>query len=413
MLYAMISLWAAVGLLVSAWYYCATYFAARRFLGRKKGHHRNAADVELPGVTILKPLKGLDADLFENLATFCRQDYPRFQIVFAVADRTDASLGVIRRLRQVYPDVDMQVVVDGRIYGPNYKVSNLVNAYRHAKYDYIVVADSDIRVSPDYLRNLVSDLCQPDVGVVTCVYRATPVGGVAARLEALFVNTDFSPSVFVAQVVEPTRYAFGATMAIRRSVLEEIGGFEALAPYLADDFFLGHFVSQRGYRVVVSDMVVETVLTIPTWRRLVEHQLRWARTHRSVRPFSYFALSLTYGTLWAILQLILHPTWPAAWVTSVGLLMLRLCTAYVVATRYLGATLTKQELVLLPLKDLFVAAMWAAAFASNRVTWSGRHFRLIGGGEMVPLEAATAVPFSTPAEPKTEPASGNKPATSA
>lgn len=382
------------GLLVSAWYFVSTYLAARRFFRQSQrtpvalSTPLALSEEEWPGVTILKPLKGLDVDLFENLATFCRQDYPRFQIVCAVADADDAAVRVVRKLQHVYPDVDIELVIDSRVHGSNYKVSNLHHAYEHAKYDYLVVADSDIRVPPNYLRRIVEQLVRPEVGVVTCIYRAVPVGGFAARLEALFVNTDFSPSVFVAQMVEPTRYAFGATMAIRREVLNEIGGFLALAPYLADDFFLGHRVTERGYRVVVSDLVVETVLSIPSWRRLVEHQLRWARTYRSVRPYSYLALGLTYGTAWATVNVLLHPGQLAAWIVFLCLVSLRVYSAFLVARNFLGAQLSSRDLWLLPIKDLFVAGIWAAAFFSNHVVWSGRRFRLIGGGEMVAEEPA-------------------------
>lgn len=388
----------ALGLLVSTSYFVAVYFAARRFFTRQQDPDEGAYDEDLPGISVLKPLKGLDVDLYENLASFCRQDYPRFQLVFAVADPADAAIRVVQRLRQRYRHLDIELVIDDRVHGANRKVSNLLHAYERAKYDYIVVADSDIRVPPDYLRRLIGPLSRPAVGVVTCLYRAVPVGGLPARLEALFVNTDFSPSVFVAQMVEVTRYAFGATMALRRSVLEEIGGFLSLAPFLADDFFLGQKVAQRGYRVLVSAMIVETVMAIPSWQRLWEHQLRWARTYRSVRPYSYLALSLTYGVAWAVLNVLLHPTQAGAWAIAFALTGLRLYSAHRVATRYLGVRMAARDLLLIPVKDLLTAGVWAAAFCSNRVIWSGRRFRLIGGGEMIPEDEEVFAP-TVPAKP--------------
>ena len=380
----------AAGLLVSCWYYLASYFGARRFFSLR-GRVTPLAGEDLPGVTILKPLKGLEPNLSENLASFCRQDYPKFQIVFGVADPQDPAIGIVRKLRSAFPQVDIELVVDPRIHGTNYKVSNLINAYRVARYDYLVIADSDIRVPRHYLRTLMADLVRPEVGVVTCLYRAQTGGGWPTRIEALFVNTDFAPSVFVARMVETTRYAFGATMAIRREVLEKIGGFAALSRYLADDFFLGNLVTRHGYRVEISPLIVDTVLAVPTWRRLVEHQLRWSRTYRSVRGGSYFALVLTHGSFWALANVFVHASDPRAWAVAAALLALRLGVARLLAQRYLDVHLSGADLALVPLKDVFLTAMWATAFLGNTVQWSGRRFRVVAHGEMIPVEPEASV----------------------
>lgn len=377
----------AAGLLVSAWYYVAIYWGARRFF-RERSAKRVASSDDWPGVTVLKPLKGLEPQLLENLASFCRQDYPKFQVVFAVADPGDPAIAVVRKLRSTFPDVAIDLVVDPTIYGPNYKVSNLQNGYRLARYDYLVIADSDIRVPPNYLRTIVADLKRSDVGVVTCLYRARAVGGWPAVVESLFVNTDFTPSVFVARMVETTRYAFGATMAIRREVLERIGGFLALARYLADDFFLGNLVSRHGLKVEISPLIVDTFLAVPSWRRLVEHQLRWSRTYRSVRGGSYFALILTHGCLWALVNVALHWGDLRAWGIGLGLLTLRLGVASTVCRQFLDVRLRKAELALIPFKDLFLSVLWASAFFGNTVAWSGHRFRVLAHGEMVPVDAS-------------------------
>jgi ceramide glucosyltransferase len=382
----------AVGLVVSAWYYCMTYVGARLFLGRSR---RPEPPTPAPPITILKPLKGLDADLFENLASFCRQDYPRYQIVFGVADAADPAAGVVRRLQAQFPEVDIDLVVDARVYGSSYKISNLHNMYGAARHDLLVIADSDIRVGPDYLRRLSADLADPTVGVVTCLYRARSTGGAATFMESLFINADFAPSILVARLVETTRYAFGATIALRRGVLDEIGGFLALSNYLADDFFLGNLVQARGYRVVISDMVIDTILAVGSWRRLFEHQLRWARTYRSVRSGGYFALALTHGTIWALALLLLHPTQPLAWAISLALWSLRLGSAAIVANRYLHAPITWIEALAILPKDLLATAVWVAAFAGNTVSWSGHRFRVRRDGTMERLTPTYAVP--TPA----------------
>lgn len=390
------------GLLVSTWYYCMTYVGARLFF-RRRAARQNAAAA--PPVSILKPLKGLDPDLFENLASFCRQDYPGYHIVFGVAGAQDPAVDVVHRLQTAFPDVQIDLVIDARIYGSNYKISNLHNMYAAARNDLLVIADSDIRVGPDYLRRLSAELADPTVGVVTCLYRAHNSGGLATLTESLFINTDFAPSILVARLVETTRYAFGATIAIRRGVLDEIGGFLSLSNYLADDFFLGNRVQARGYRVAISDMVVETVLAVGSWRRLLDHQLRWARTYRSVRSGGYFALALTHGTTWALLLLLLHPDNRLAWATSMALWTLRVTSAAIVANRYLHSRLTwPQALAVLP-KDLLATAVWAAAFAGNTVTWSGHRFRVRRDGQMerlTPTESAHPTRATYPAREEQE-----------
>lgn len=376
----------AVGMVVSVAFYLASYVGARRFFRQKRQANGQAGDAAvLPGVSILKPLKGLDIDLFENLSTFCWQDYPRYQIVFGVADASDPAVQVVRRLQRHYPHLQIDLVVDSRVYGTNYKVSNLQNMYRAAEHEIIVIADSDIRVRSDYLRRIVAALEDPQVGVVTCLYRAVKTGGLPTLAEALFINTDFAPMVLVAGLIEKPTYAFGATMALRRSVLDEIGGFLPLANYLADDYQLGHRVAERGYRLALSDLVVETVLAVGSWRRLFDHQLRWARTYRNCRPGGYFGSIMTHGTLWATLNLLYaHFSWRAGLAGAV-VYGVRMAVANVIANRYLYAPLSLGETLLVPLKDLFVSAVWAVCFLGDTVHWSGHEFRVAKDGQMVQL----------------------------
>ncbi len=379
----------AVGLLVSLAFYVVGYFGTRDFFrtaGRCNGHADR--DSSLPGVTVLKPLKGLDADLYENLATFCRQDYPRFQLVLGVADPGDPAVQIVRRLQADYPHVRIDLVIDGRVYGTNYKVSNLHNMYRVAEHDVIVIADSDIRVPANYLRRIVVPLEDSAVGVVTCLYRAVSTGGLPTLTESLFINTDFSPSVLVARIVEKPTYAFGATMALRRSTLEEIGGFLPLANFLADDYHLGYRIAARGYQLVLSDLVVETVLAVGSWQRLFDHQLRWARTYRNCRPGGYFASILTHGVLWAVVNMLYNHFSPTACSIAIAICAVRVVTASVVGNRYLHASLRTREALLIPLKDLLVSVMWGLAFLGDTVRWSGNEFRVLPDGQMV----LTAVP---------------------
>lgn len=380
----LIQLILAIGILASVFFYLVGYYGAWDFFGRAQhGVRPERDDASLPTVSILKPLKGLDVDLFENLSSFCRQDYPTFQIVFGVADAGDPAVRVVRQLQAHYPSVRIDLVVDGRIYGTNYKISNLHNMYRAAKHDVIVIADSDIRVRSDYLRRLVTQLDDPQVGLVTTLYRAVNTGGLSTLLESLFINTDFAPMVLVARIVEKPTYAFGATMALRRSTLEAIGGFLPLANYLADDYYLGHRIAERGYRLALSDVVVETVLAVGGWRRLFDHQLRWARTYRNCRPGGYFGSILTHGTLWATLNLLYNHFGPVACLVATAVYAVRISVASRIATRYLHAPLRWHEAWLVPLKDLFVSAVWALCFLGDTVHWSGHEFRVLKDGQMV------------------------------
>ena len=398
-----IQLLIAVGMLVSLAFYLTGYFSARTFFRPTPTGNGHAPDHStLPGVTILKPLKGLDIDLYENLSTYCLLDYPKYQIVLGVADPRDPAIRVVRRLQANYPDVQIDLVVDGRVYGTNYKVSNLHNMYRVAAHEVLVIADSDIRVRPDYLRRIVPHLEDPRVGVVTCLYRAVNTGDLPTLIESLFINTDFAPSVLVARFVEKPSYAFGATMALRRSTLEEIGGFLPLANYLADDYHLGNRVAARGYRLELSGLVVETVLAVGSWKRLVDHQLRWARTYRNCRPGGYFSSIVTHGTLWATLNLLYNHFSPTACALAALVYGVRIFTASVTANRYLHAPLRFHEALLVPVKDLFVSAMWLLSFLGDSVYWSGCKFRVLKDGQMVQVSSGVTADAELPAYPTPE-----------
>jgi len=370
------------GLVMSASYYLIVLYGTYDFFRR-----RNAAPPldEEPPVTVLKPLMGSDRHLYENLASVCRQRYSRFQLVCGVADPRDPAVEIVRRLRAEYPEVDIDLVVDPRVYGSNYKVSNLHNMYRHAKHDIIVIADSDIRVGPHYLRRLVAQVVRPRTGLVTCLYRAANTDGIPSLIESLFVNTDFCAMVLVARKVERPSYAFGATIAMRREVLEEAGGFLPLASYLADDYQLGNRVAALGYDLVLSDEVVETVISVDDWHTLFEHQIRWARTYRTCRQTGYFYTIFTHGTLWALLNLVYQGFSPGGWFVAGGVLGLRYLCAGLLCWPCLRTDTRSNELAAVCLKDLFVSAIWFLAFTGKTVAWSGRRFRILSNGEMTDL----------------------------
>lgn len=372
----------AVGLLASVIFYVIELYSARQFFRPRP----LAASGYRPAVSVLKPLKGLDVELYDNLVTLCCQRYAApFQLVFGVADPHDPAAGVVRRLQREFPRLDIELVVDDRVYGANYKVSNLHNMYRRATHDVIILADSDIRVGPNYLARVVEPLQDRNAGLVTCVYRAINTGGLPTLIESLFVNTDFAALVMLARKVEKSSYAFGATIAIRREVLDEIGGFLPIASLLADDYEIGYRVSQRGYRLELSPEVVDTVLAVGTWRRLFDHQVRWARTYRVNRPGGYFGSILTHGTFWAVSNLLYSGFGPWSCAASGAVIALRYLVAARMAWTHLATDLTVPQFLLVGPKDLFLSFVWFAAFLGNEVVWSGHRFLVQKTGAMVDL----------------------------
>jgi ceramide glucosyltransferase len=379
-----VSVWqlaAWIGLAGAVWFYGMSLYGAWDFF-----RHRREEDEPVPewtpAVTVLKPLKGLETELYENLASFCGQAYPRMQIVFGVADAADPAIKVVRELQRAFPAVDMTLVIDDRLHGTNYKVSNLVNMYARAKHEVLVLSDSDIRVPQGYLRRIVAPLRHRRIGLVSCLYRSVGARDLPGRIESLFINTDFCHQVLVARQVETPRYAFGASMAMRRETLEEVGGFRAVANLLADDFFLGHRVEARGYELWLSDCVVETVQGPSSFRRLAQHQVRWARTFRNVRGPSYFATIMVHGPLWAAVNLAVAGFTPTALAVSSFVIGARMGTVAILSRRFLDTNLRMRDLPWVVAKDLFNAAVWVNAFLGNTVWWSGRRFRVRATGEM-------------------------------
>lgn len=334
-----------------------------------------------PPITVLKPIAGAEPNLEQNLRSFCAQEYPEFQVLFGVRDPQDAAIPIAERLVREFPG-RAALVVEPTLVGSNYKISNVLNLMPHVRHDLLVVADADCRVGPTYLAEIAAAFADPAVGAVTCLYKGTPLRPrVADRLGAMFINEWFLPSVLVALLGEPLRYCFGATMAVRRDVLQSIGGFRALASYLADDYMLGHLVAAKGYKVALVPHIVDITVDEGGLAALVRHELRWARTMRTVRPVSYALSSLTDAVPLALL-------WAAArGFHEIGLLLLgaalglRLVTHYVARARLKLAGPAVPWLV--PLRDLLTFAIRAMSFTGRRVAWQNRGFIVQPDGRMV------------------------------
>jgi ceramide glucosyltransferase len=350
---------------------------ASAFFSRKK-----TVSVNVPPVTIFKPVKGQDAESYANFASFCRQDYPIYQIVFAVAAPDDPAIPVIEKLRTDFPSIDIDLVVDDRIYGPNYKVCNLINAWPKAKHDLLIVCDSDIRVGEEYLREVCSPFADAGVGLVTSLYRSPGVKGMATAIEAMGFTAEMVPNVMVALRLEGLSFALGASMAVRRDVLEKIGGFRELVDYLADDYQLGNKVHRSGYRLELSDYYVESVMHRESLPGVLSRQLRWARTMRVSRPGGYFASVVTQPAPAALLALMVSGCSAAGAAAVFLLYAVRCLVALAFSRRYLRDGIFPHWLWFLPLRDLLASITWGLAFAGQRVRWRGHLFRLERGGKI-------------------------------
>jgi ceramide glucosyltransferase len=391
---AMIAALAAGAIAVcSTGYYVLCLWSATRFLRKRKAAGKPAlSGVEgsarptqsfLP-VSILKPLKGTDPEMYESLCSHCLQDHPEYEIIFGVSDPADPALPLVERLKSEFPQQSIRWMVCPKNLGANTKVSNLAQMLPEARYECILVNDSDIRVQPDYLRRVTAPLADPQVGLVTCLYRGVPGSTLGSRLESLGISTDFSAGVLAARQIEGgIRFGLGSTLAFRRSDLQAIGGFEALVDYLADDYEIGLRIAEQGLKVVLSDVVVETHLPTYTLRQFVDHQLRWGRTIRDSRRWGYLGLVLTFGIPWALLalslSLILSRGVLAAWTLLVAVTGLRIAVALLVGWSVLRDRQVPVLLPLLPIRDSVALLVWIATLAGHTVVWRGDSFKLKDG----------------------------------
>lgn len=371
-----------IAILPALAYTLISLVCARRFFknGERSPH------LSQPGVTILKPVKGMDAGSYANFASFCRQDYPgAVQMLFALASPDDQVIPVIRQLMDDFPDRDISLVVNPAIHGPNFKVSNLINAFPQARHDIIIVCDSDIRVTPGYLKSVTSHFSDPKVGLVTSLYRTSTVHGIATAVEATGFTAELIPNVMVALQLEGLSFALGASMAVRREALAAIGGFDALADYLADDYQLGNKVHRAGWRIALDRCFVESMMKAENLPSVMARQLRWARTMRVSRPGGYLASGITLPFPAVLLAAFSAPGTPIALAAIVLLYSVRLTVATIFSRRFVNDGLLPNWLWLIPLRDMLAFCSWALSFLGNRVEWRGSRFVLKAGGKIEEL----------------------------
>ncbi|MDF3834107.1 bacteriohopanetetrol glucosamine biosynthesis glycosyltransferase HpnI [Cupriavidus basilensis] len=346
---------------LSAGYAVAAAWLSRRTLAAHPAGNVAPGDPCQRPVSVLKPLCGGEPRLYENLASLCRQQHPAYQLVFGVRAADDPAIAVVERLRADFPDCDIALAVDPCVHGSNLKVSNLINLLPLARHPWLVVADSDIAVAPDYLARVTAPLADAGVGVVTCLYRGRRVGGgLWSRLGVQFIDAWFVPSVRIAHAGGSRRFAFGATLALRREALDAIGSFDVLSNRLADDFWLGELTRRKGLATVLSDVVVSTDVTESHLGALWSHELRWMRTIRSLDPLGFAFIFITFT--WPMLAL---ASWLAPTPVVLGAALAGLLARSLLA-RSVGAML------LAPLRDTLLLAEWAAALSGSYVSWRGQ-----------------------------------------
>ncbi len=343
------------------------------WLAFERFQHRAALATSVrPPITVLKPLHGTEPLLEDALASFCAQDYPAFQIVFGLQDPADPALQALDRLRVRFPHLDMTIVVDATPHGANRKISNLINMLPQARHDILVIADSDIHASPDYLDSLASSLLTPGVGLVTTLYAGLPAhGSLTGRFGAAQINHSFLPGALMARGLG-REDCLGATMALRRETLDRIGGLPALSDHLADDAVLGRLVQAEGLSVALASTVPAT--TVPETRlpELLQHELRWARTIRSLAPVGFALSALQYPLFWAAVALAMyHAPWSGA--AFVAAWTFRALTAHGM-DQALGVA-RRLPIWCLPLRDALSVAVMLASYRTDRVAWRGRIMR--------------------------------------
>ena len=370
---------------IGLFYFIAALWSARAFMRRPP----TSQDFS-PPVSILKPVKGLDPEMYEAFASHCRQEYAgEYEILFGASSMDDPAVPAIQRLQAEFPERSIRLVLCPEKLGLNGKISNVAQMADEARYDYLIVNDSDIRVSPHYLARILRDFAAPPrgetspgkaVGMVTAPYRGRAHGTLSSKLEALGIATDFFPGVLMALKLDgEIRFGLGSTLAVWREALNAIGGFTPLADALADDYELGLRMAKAGFAVTLSREVVETSVPAYDPAGYFDHQLRWARGIRDSRKAGYFGLIFTFGLPWAIFNVFAT----GFRIDSLALLSLtclaRVTLALAVGVGILGDGQVLRDIWLLPVRDLAAMWVWVWSFASNTVTWRGERFKLNNG----------------------------------
>jgi ceramide glucosyltransferase len=357
----------------------ATILVARAALSPARPHA-----LAMPAVTVLKPLHGDEPGLLDNLGSFCSQDYPGpIQVVFGVQAPGDGAVAVVEHLQKALATRDLDLVIDTKVHGLNRKVSNLVNMAPRIRHDVVVLADSDMRVEPDYLSRVTAALDEPGVGAVTCLYYGVPVAGLWSSLSALAINAHFLPGVVFGSALGLARPCFGSTLALRRQTLGEIGGFIAFVDCLADDYAMGAALRARGRTISIPPFAVAHICTEASARDFWRHELRWARTIKSIDPLGYAGSILAHPLPWALIAALLGAG-STAFLPAIAIAVVSIgCRVALLRQVERAYALPPQAYWLVPARDLLSFILFVVSFFGRDVSWKGHRYRMVAGGSWV------------------------------
>ena len=399
MVWRLLLLIGTAGLVTSTGYLVLVMIASA--LVRRERRRAIAGPSQFPPVSLLKPICGLEPGLEEHLSSFFEQLYPDYEIIFGARYESDPALDIVRRISARYPSVRVKIVIAGEPWRPNAKVCSLVKMYEQACHDYLIVSDSDVVVESNYIAEVVQPMLDPRNGMVTCLYRGKPTGGLWSKLEALGMSVEMTAGAIVANLIEGMKFALGPTMAIRRDALDAIGGFEPLAEYCSDDYVLGRNVADSGRPVVMSHHVIDHVVINRNFASSMQHQVRWMKSTRCSRRAGHAGSALTFAMPFGLFGLIgacgLHQ-----WALGIGLLAVafvnRVVLSIVAGWGVVGDGRALRSAWLYPLRDFMGFMFWCASYAGRTVVWRGDRYRLEGCGRMVLVQAgATSMPVETEA----------------
>jgi ceramide glucosyltransferase len=370
-----------LGLLCSTGFLVLVLYSIVRYVSSKK---RLPAGF-LPAVTLLKPVHGDEPRLEHNLESFFRQDYPKFELIFGAREASDPALAIVERLRRRYPEVRVKVALSGEPDRPNAKVCSLEKMVPLATTDYYIISDSDVHVQPNYIREVMAPFADPQVGMVTCLYRGVPTGGIWSRLEALGMSVEMTAGVVVANTLEGMKFALGPTMAGRRNAIEQAGGMSALADYCADDYVLGNSIAELGYTVLISNHVIDHIVLNRNFRASVLHQVRWMKSTRFSRPKGHMGTALTFAMPFGLLSLIggvLMGNATAGLAVFGAALLNRIILSIATGWGVVRDPESVKYAWLYPLRDLMGFGFWLASYWGTTIVWRGELYRLKYGGKM-------------------------------
>jgi ceramide glucosyltransferase len=362
-------------------FYLLAIVAARRFWPSPRDTVREPYH---PPLSILKPVRGLDREAYENFASFCRQDYPEFELLFAATDDSDPAIPIIRQLIADFPERPIRMLIGSEAQGASDKVNKLCRMVREARHEILVVSDSDVRVEPGFLRAIAQPFRDPEIGGVTCLYRGLTDGSFASDLEALGNSTDFAPGVLAAWQLGRMEFMLGAIMVTSKSRLDEIDGFEALADYFCDDYELGNRIASHGHRIELSRFPVSINYPRQTIGEVFRHQVRWNLSIRYSRPEGHFGLLFAQGLAWTVLAAIIAPSAWIAWCYIAAYGLLRGAVALSVGVRGMRDVLVRRRFWMIPLRDAFAFLVWLASFLPQRIHWRGQEF-VVREKRLVPI----------------------------